>query len=86
MNGPFTFAEASEEYLDFLREKRRQVIGLILVSVASGVLAAGIVAEIRGDALEAVVPAVQTMAALLIFSAVGLGAYGYTQGGSRRDL
>lgn len=86
MNGPFTFADAPEEYLDFLQEKRRQIFGLILGSVASGVMGAAVVATLRGDPLDVALPAVLTMGALLVFSAVGLGAYGFTQGGSRREL
>mmetsp|Transcript_28027 Transcript_28027/g.52547 ORF Transcript_28027/g.52547 Transcript_28027/m.52547 type:complete len:87 (+) Transcript_28027:402-662(+) len=86
MDGAFSFAEAPEEYLDFLREKRRQMAGLIVSSIGSGVAGALAVALARGDPLEVIFPAATTMAGLFVITVLGLGAYGVTQGGDRRDL
>jgi len=74
------------EYLDFLREKRRQIGLLLTASVASGALAAVLVAVLRGGNPSEALPAVEAMAELLIASVVLIVAYGFTQGGLRREF
>jgi len=85
MDGPFSFSEAPDEFLDFLQEKRRQMLGLVLGSTTFGTLAAAFIAAARGEPSEALVGA-QAMLALTVFTLIGLGAYGLTQGGLRREL
>lgn len=85
MDGPFSFSEAPAEYLDFLQQKRREMIGLVFGAIAIGAGEAVLVAALRGDAAEAI-PGVQAAAALLVVTVLGLGAYGFTQGGSEREL
>mmetsp|Transcript_110508 Transcript_110508/g.344484 ORF Transcript_110508/g.344484 Transcript_110508/m.344484 type:complete len:87 (+) Transcript_110508:213-473(+) len=86
MDGPFSFTEAPEEYLDFLREKRSQVIQLVVGSVTFGAAAAVIMAVSRGSDASEALPGVEAMAALFTITVVGLSAYGFTQGGTKREV
>mmetsp|Transcript_2475 Transcript_2475/g.4876 ORF Transcript_2475/g.4876 Transcript_2475/m.4876 type:complete len:86 (+) Transcript_2475:589-846(+) len=84
MEGPFSFSEVPEEYLDFMKEKRRQMVGLVFGATAFGAASSTLVAAARGEPEEAM-SAVLTMAVLLVVSLAGLGAYGLSQGGDRRE-
>jgi len=70
--------------LDFMKEKRRQMVGLVFGATAFGASAATLVATARGEPSEAI-PAENTMVVLLVVSLAGLGAYGLSQGGDRRE-
>lgn len=85
MDSPFSFSEAPTQYFDFLQEKRRQMIGVVVGAVAFGAFAGVALAAFRGDPSEAI-PAVVAMGQLFAITAVGLGAYGLSQGGMERDL
>lgn len=86
MDGPFAFAEAGDdEYLDFLQLKRREMIGVVLGSISAGAVLGSLVAVACGQPAAAV-DVVQAMGVLLVVTAVGLGAFGFTQGGLRRGL
>lgn len=76
MDGPFSFSEAPEEYIEFLRQKRLQLAGLIIGSAAVAVAAAAIVALLRGEPTEAVV-AVQTVVLNNLIVVGALAAYGF---------
>eukprot|EP00913_Durusdinium_trenchii_P034166 g31975.t1 len=62
-------------YLDFLKEKRRQMAGLVVGALSFGVLAPLAVASFRGEPQESLA-AVQIMAQLFAVTVVGLAAYG----------
>lgn len=66
-----------------MQEKRRQMVRLIVGAESFGALATVLVAAAcGGDAT----PGLQAIGALLVITMVGLGAYGYSQGGTRRPL
>eukprot|EP00434_Breviolum_minutum_P028166 symbB.v1.2.024920.t1/scaffold2392.1/size80309/3 len=72
-------------YLDFLKEKRRQMAVLVVSALSCGVLFPLAVATVRGEPQETIA-AVQIMALLFVVTVAGLGAYGATQGGSQREF
>lgn len=59
--------------------------GLVVGALLFGAAAAVSVAVLRGADPAEALPAVQAMGVLFGFTAVGLGAYGATQGGLRRQ-
>lgn len=61
------------------------MVGLVLGAVGFGALAASLIATGKGEP-EAALPAVQAMGELLAVTVVGLGAYGLSQGGTRREV
>jgi len=68
-----------------LRQKRREMGGLIIAAVAAGALEGGSIAWLRGEP-EKALEAFSAMAILLAVTVVGLVAYGLTQGGDRRTI
>mmetsp|Transcript_113411 Transcript_113411/g.252989 ORF Transcript_113411/g.252989 Transcript_113411/m.252989 type:complete len:86 (-) Transcript_113411:56-313(-) len=85
MDGPFSFSDAPEEYLDFLREKRRQVFALVIGACVFGSVATCLLAAARGEASEAVA-GVEVLAALMAATLGGLGAFGLANGGTQREF
>lgn len=85
MDGPFSFSDAPAEYLDFLKEKRRQIFAVVVGATSAGAAAAAAVAYARGEPAGAL-EAAQACASLCAISVVGLAAYGFTQGGSEREF
>jgi len=61
------------------------MLGLVVGSGAFGALATVLVATACGRPSDAL-PGVEASGGLLVFVLVGLGAFGFTQGGSRQPL
>lgn len=74
-------SEVPAEHMEFIKEKRKQLVGLVVGSLSFGALAGAVVAVLRGEPMEAMA-GVQTMGVNLLIAGIAFAVAGFAAGRS----